>query len=117
MTNLIGNQSKLEGFFKRKLPPAADDDNNNGDTSRARRDGDVPAANTNCTIQRTSRIDAFSTMKIVKTILRNRIGDGSMNDYIICFVEQGFFATIPIDDVIVRFHKMEDRNRRGTYRR
>ena len=59
MTNLIGNQSKLEGFFKKKLLPAADDENNNVDTSRARRDGDVPAANTNCTIQRTSRIDVF----------------------------------------------------------
>ena len=59
MTNLIGNQSKLKRFFKRKLPPVTDDENNNGDTSRARRDGDVPAANTNCTIQRTSRIDAF----------------------------------------------------------
>jgi hypothetical protein len=29
----------------------------------------------------------FSTMKIVKTILRNRIGDEFMNDCIICFVE------------------------------
>jgi hypothetical protein len=51
-------------------------------------------------------------MKIVKTILRNRIGDGFMNDYIVCFVEQEFLA-IPIDDVIIRFHKMKDRNRRG----
>ena len=56
----------------------------------------------------------FSAMKIVKTILRNRIRDGLMNDCIICFVEQGFFATIPINEVIVRFHKMEDRSRRGT---
>jgi hypothetical protein len=55
----------------------------------------------------------FSAMKIVKTMLRNRIGDGFMNDCIICFVEQGFLDTIPIDDVIIRFHKMEDRNRRG----
>ena len=53
-------------------------------------------------------------MKIVKTILRNRIRNGLMNDCIICFVEQGFLATIPIDDVIVCFHKMEDRSRRGT---
>ena len=52
-------------------------------------------------------------MKIVKTILRNRIGDGLLNDCIVCFVEQEFLATIPIDDVITRFHKMEDRNRRG----
>lgn len=55
----------------------------------------------------------FSAMKIVKTMLRNRIGDGFMNDCIICFVEPGFLATIPTDDVIVRFHKMEDRTRRG----
>ena len=53
-------------------------------------------------------------MKIVKTILRNHIGDVFMNDCIICLVEQGFLATFPIDDVIVRFHKMEDRSRRGT---
>jgi hypothetical protein len=55
----------------------------------------------------------FSAMKIVKTILRNRIGDGFMNDCIVCFVEQEFLATIPLDDVIIRFHNMEDRNRRG----
>jgi hypothetical protein len=53
----------------------------------------------------------FSAMKIVKTILRNRIGDEFMNDCIICFVEQGLLATIPIDDVIVRFNMMEDRSR------
>jgi len=35
-----------------------------------------------------------------------------MNDCIICFVEQGFLAKIPIDDVIDRFNKMEDRSRR-----
>ena len=55
----------------------------------------------------------FSAMKIVKTILRNRIGDGFMNDCIICFVEPEFLYAIPIEDVIVRFHKMEDRSRRG----
>jgi hypothetical protein len=35
-----------------------------------------------------------------------------MNDFVICFVEQGFLATIPIDIVIVWFHKMEDCSRR-----
>lgn len=34
----------------------------------------------------------------VKTIL---FGDEFMNDFVICFVEQGFLATIPIDIVIV----------------
>jgi len=33
----------------------------------------------------------------VNTLLWNRIGDEFMNDFIICFVEQGFLATIPID--------------------
>ena len=55
----------------------------------------------------------FSAMKIVKTILRNYIGDGFMNDCIICLMELEFLATIPIEDVIVRFHKMEDRSHRG----
>jgi hypothetical protein len=54
----------------------------------------------------------FSAMKIMKTILRNRIGDGFMNYCIICFVEPEFLSTIPIEDVMVRFHKMEDRSRR-----
>jgi hypothetical protein len=36
----------------------------------------------------------FSVMKIVKTILRNRIGNNFMNDCIICFVEPTFLATI-----------------------
>ena len=48
----------------------------------------------------------FSAMKIVKTVLCNQIGDDFLNDCIVCFVEQGFLATIPNDDVIVRFHKI-----------
>ncbi|XP_039804871.1 zinc finger MYM-type protein 1-like [Panicum virgatum] len=59
-----------------------------------------------------SVVRCFSAMKIVKTILRNRIGDEFMSHCIICFVEQGFLATIPIKDVIVRFNTMDDRNRR-----
>ena len=30
----------------------------------------------------------------------------------VCFVEQGFLATIPNDNVIVRFHKIDDHSRR-----
>jgi hypothetical protein len=48
----------------------------------------------------------------VKTVLRNRIGDEIMNDCIICFVEQGFLAIIPNDEVTVHFHTM-GKNRRG----
>ena len=45
----------------------------------------------------------FSVVKIVKTDLRNRIGDEFMNDYVVCFVEQEFLDAIPNDDVIVHF--------------
>ena len=45
----------------------------------------------------------FSVVKIVKTDLRNRIGDEFMNGYVVCFVEQEFLDAIPNDDVIVRF--------------
>ena len=51
-------------------------------------------------------------MKIVKTVLHNQIGDDFLNDCIVCFVEQGFLATVPNDDVIVHFHKMDGHNRR-----
>ena len=54
----------------------------------------------------------FSVVKIVKTDLRNRIGDRFMNDCVICFVEQEFLDAIPNDDIIVRFQNMDDRTRR-----
>jgi hypothetical protein len=54
----------------------------------------------------------FSAMKIVKTILHNRIGNTFMNDCIICFVEPAFVATISDNVVIDRFQKMKNRNRR-----
>jgi hypothetical protein len=53
----------------------------------------------------------FSAMKIVKTVLRNRIGDDFMNDCIICCLEPRILYSIPIQDVIDRFLKMK--NRRG----
>lgn len=51
----------------------------------------------------------FPAMKTVKTTPRNRIGDQFMNDYIVCFVEKDFLATILVDEVIAPFQKMEDR--------
>jgi hypothetical protein len=53
----------------------------------------------------------FSAMKIVKTVLRNRISDDFMNYCIICFLEQRLLYSTPRKDVIERFLKM--RNRRG----
>jgi hypothetical protein len=52
----------------------------------------------------------FSVMKIVKTILRNRIDNQFMNDCIVCFVEPAYLATIPSIVIIDHFKKMEDRN-------
>ena len=43
----------------------------------------------------------FSVVKIVKTDLRNRIGDEFMNDCVVCFMEQEFLDAILNDDVIV----------------
>ena len=53
----------------------------------------------------------FSAMKIVKTLLHNRIGDDFMNHCIICFLEQRLLYSTPRKVVIDRFLKM--RNRRG----
>jgi hypothetical protein len=47
-------------------------------------------------------------------ILGNHIRDEFLNDCIICFIEEGFLATIPINDVIVHFHMMEGHSNRGT---
>jgi hypothetical protein len=49
-------------------------------------------------------------MKIVKTILRNHIGNQFINDCIVCFVELAYLATIPNNIIIDRFQKMEDQN-------
>jgi hypothetical protein len=54
----------------------------------------------------------FSAMKIVKTILCNRIGNQFMNDCIICFVEHAMIATISDAVIIDRFQKMKNRNHR-----
>jgi hypothetical protein len=50
----------------------------------------------------------FSVVKIVKADLRNRIGDGFMNDCVICFVEQEFLDAIPNNVIIVLFQNMND---------
>jgi hypothetical protein len=54
----------------------------------------------------------FSVVKIVKTDLRNRIGDEFMNDCVVSFVEQEFLHAIPNDDIIVRFQNMAGHTRR-----
>jgi hypothetical protein len=53
----------------------------------------------------------FSAMKIVKSALRNKIGDDYMSHSLICFVEKQLLDTIRNEVIVNRFHKMK--NRRG----
>ena len=48
----------------------------------------------------------FSAMKLLKTDLRNRIGDDFMNDALICSVEKQALIDVKIEDVMARFRKM-----------
>ena len=49
----------------------------------------------------------FSTMKLVKSYLRNRIGDDYLNDCLISAIEKEALAKVTNDDVIDRFQKMK----------
>ena len=51
----------------------------------------------------------FSTMKLVKSYLRNRIGDDYLNDCLISAIEKEALAKVTNDDVIDRFQKMKTR--------
>jgi hypothetical protein len=51
----------------------------------------------------------FSGMRIVKTNLRNRIGDQFMSDCLICYVEKEEMMKITNESVIRRFMKMQER--------
>jgi hypothetical protein len=43
---------------------------------------------------------AFSAMKLVKTRLRNKIGDAFLRDYLVVYIEKELAATISSDDII-----------------
>jgi hypothetical protein len=53
----------------------------------------------------------FSAMNIVKTRLRNRMGDQLMNDCLISYIEKDIFVSIDDEVVMNRFQNM--RPRRG----
>ncbi|XP_070677913.1 uncharacterized protein [Malus domestica] len=52
---------------------------------------------------------AFSTMKIVKTPLRNKMGDQWLSDSIVVYIERDVFAFIDNKTIIRRFHDMKPR--------
>ena len=53
----------------------------------------------------------FSAMNIIKTDLRNKMGDDWLNDLMVCFVEREIFAKISDKEIMVHFHALK--NRRG----
>ncbi|KAJ0495031.1 putative HAT dimerization domain, ribonuclease H-like superfamily [Helianthus annuus] len=53
----------------------------------------------------------FSKMKLIKTDLRNRMGDEYLNNDLICAVEKECFCKVKEEDVMARFPAFK--NRRG----
>ncbi|XP_042432956.1 uncharacterized protein LOC122019563 [Zingiber officinale] len=51
----------------------------------------------------------FSAMNIVKTNLRNRIGDEWMNDSLVVYIEKDVFNTVDNESILQRFQNMESR--------
>ncbi|XP_038693846.1 uncharacterized protein LOC119991579 [Tripterygium wilfordii] len=52
---------------------------------------------------------AFSAMKIVKSRLRNRMGDQLLNDSLVVYIEKKVFNDISNEAIIQRFQKMKNR--------
>lgn len=42
----------------------------------------------------------FSVMKLIKTQLRNQLGDNFMNDCLVTYIEKDIFETIGNEDII-----------------
>ncbi|XP_042423622.1 zinc finger MYM-type protein 1-like [Zingiber officinale] len=51
----------------------------------------------------------FSAMNIVKTDLRNRIGDEWMNDSLVVYIKKDVFNTVDNEPILQRFQNMESR--------
>ncbi|KAM7478024.1 hypothetical protein LguiA_026237 [Lonicera macranthoides] len=51
----------------------------------------------------------FSAMKLIKTQLRNRLGDDLMNDCLVTYIEKDVFEAIDNEDIIQRFQNMKSR--------
>ena len=62
----------------------------------------LPVAN--ATIER-----SFSAIKIIKSTLRNRMGDEWMNDCLVTYVEREMFETISTENIIKQFQKMKSK--------
>jgi len=52
---------------------------------------------------------AFSAMKIVKSRLRNQMGDEFLNDCFVTYIERDVFKKVDNELIIQRFHNMNHR--------
>ncbi|KAL9662712.1 hypothetical protein QQ045_027545 [Rhodiola kirilowii] len=52
---------------------------------------------------------AFSAMKIVKTDLRNKIGDDFLTDCLVCYIEKDVFKSIDNEAIMQYFQNMKTR--------
>jgi hypothetical protein len=53
---------------------------------------------------------AFSSMKIIKTELRNKMSDGWLNDLMVVYIEREIFKGIDLESIKKTFQKKKDRN-------
>ncbi|PKU79101.1 hypothetical protein MA16_Dca000445 [Dendrobium catenatum] len=52
---------------------------------------------------------AFSAMKIIKHLLRSRMGDDWLNDCLVPYIEKDVFDLVPNEDIIHYYQKMQNR--------
>ena len=51
----------------------------------------------------------FSAMKIIKTELRNKMGNDWLNHRMICYIEREIFASIEDDDILYHWQDLKNR--------
>ena len=62
-----------------------------------------------CALPISSVERVFSAMNIIKSDLRNKIGDDWLNDLMICYVEKEIFAKVDDKKIMLCFHSYNER--------
>jgi hypothetical protein len=52
---------------------------------------------------------AFSAMKIIKTELRNKMTDGSLNDLMVCYIERQIYKRLDLQQIKKAFQNKKNR--------
>jgi hypothetical protein len=55
----------------------------------------------------------FLTMNLIKTDIRNNMGDKWMNDYLITFIEKKIFNTMDNERIMQKFQNMKSRREKN----